>query len=300
MIRAFAVALCAALLVGAEPEPSPSPVPSEAAETAATPAPSATSLRLLTDPYAILSRARDAFHAHLRPPYVVYNMDRRVWVDDQPDGQDSYTWRIWYRAADSSALQRIWYRFRKRAVAELHFIHPSFRLDGDPGPPTGDIFELPPPASPAPRPTGTERLRTIAVVSKAGDLDYRATLVAIDKGAYHLKLQPLRDEGRNRLRELWVGPDFEVIHAIEANRPHFDIEGLVGFVRLDMRFEMFQSVPVLRRAEELATILPTFGTTGHRVEFDFVYDEIVFATSLPGWYFDPKTYHARFRESPSY
>jgi hypothetical protein len=33
---------------------------------------------------------------------------------------------------------------------------------------------------------------------------------------------------------------------------------------------------------------------------NFHYDRVVFAPSLPGWYFDPQSYHARFRDSPSF
>ena len=301
-MRALAALLCAALLLGAEPQPSAAP-----SSAVVFPAMQA------TDPYFILQRAREVFHAHVRPPYITYNMRRVVWIDDQPDGDDGYELRIWCRTADAVALARIWNPFRKRAMYELHFLPFTLRLDTDPGPPIGDIFERPPPAPPrAPHPGATERLRTIAIVANKGDLDYRASYSGIEKGAYHLKLQPLRDEQRNRLRELWVDSQFEVVRAIEVNRPVqlYDAwspapqdvvsDGPLVPIRLDMKFATVEGIPVLQQAKELTEVIPSFGTGGHRIEMEFHYDRVVFATTLPDWYFDPKTYHERFREAPSY
>lgn len=313
-----------------DPEPSSTPLPEPAVTTAPaelptatempTPAPEPTATPLptpapvATDPYFILQRAREAFHAHVRPPFIAYNMDRMVWLDDQPDGGDGYTLRIWCRTGDAASLARIWSPFRKRAIGSLYFIRFNLLLDIDPGPPTADIFEPPPPvpsAPPAPQPRATESLRTIAVVAKRGDLDYRATLAGIEKGAYHLKLEPLRDEQRNRLRELWVdAAHFEVMRAIEVSRPEQTTdqwlqlplagEGTMAPIRLDMTFEPVDGVPILRKAIELEIVYPGVRTTGHRVEVDYHYDRIVFSQELPGWYFDAKTYRPRFRDSPSY
>ncbi|HEY1977804.1 MAG TPA: hypothetical protein VGG89_14725 [Candidatus Baltobacteraceae bacterium] len=60
---------------------------------------------------------------------------------------------------------------------------------------------------PAPAPEPTSGLREIAVV-EARSRTYAISLVGIENAAtrpaYHLRLQPLRDPGRFRLRELWV------------------------------------------------------------------------------------------------
>ncbi len=282
-MRAFAVVLCAALLLGAEPEPAPSPSPS------ATPKP---------NPYAILAKARDVFHAHVRPPYVVYTLERREWIDDFPDVNNSYTWRIWCRTRDDAAMWRIFYRRRDRALAGLHFIQPAFNEAVDPGPPTGDIFPLAPPPTPAPQPTGTERLRTIAVVASSADLDYRATFAGIDRGAYDLKLEPLRDWDRNRLRELWVDAEtFEVRRTIAVDRLFLSNDRVFVPDRLDIEFAMHDAVPVLHKIRAVSQIPPSITRLGQREESQYFYDDVVFATSLPDWYFDPKTYRQHFNES---
>ena len=286
-------------------EPSALPdvdaTPTAAAAATATPA-------FIKDPYEVLRRARDAFHAHDRPPYIAYNLERSVWIDDIPNGDFGFMRRVWCRTSDAAALEQPWNPFRKRAIAELHFIRPTLLLDVDPGPPTADIFEPPPP--PRPHPAASAPFRTIAVVAKAGDLDYRASL-KIERGLYHLKLSPLRDEERNRLRDVWLEPQaFEVVRAIEVNRPgpHTDDDPLQSFysdgflapVQLEMRFAPVQGVPIITHATEIATVIPTYKSLGHRIEIGYVFDRFAFSTDMPAWYFEPKTYRARHREAPSY
>lgn len=268
---------------------------------------------LATDPDFILQSARAAFHAPGRPPYVVYNMKRVVFLDDQPDSDDDYTLRIWSRTSDGAALVRIWDPAQERAVEDLYFGRYRLRLNADPGPPVSDIFEPPPLRAPQlPRETETGGLRTIAVVARRGDLDYHATLVGIDKDAYHLKLQPLRDEDRNRLRELWVDTeDFEVERAIEVARPAVTAEGWAslprdapayGFlspVQLDMTFELLAGVPVITKATETVQIYPGLGASGHQIEMDYSYDRMTLRSELPDWLFEPSTYGAHVREAPS-
>jgi len=275
-MRAFAVVLCAALLLGAEPEPAPSP-----------------------NPYAILARARDVFHAHVRPPYVVYNLDRREWIDDHARDDLSYTLRVWYRSRDGAALNRLWYQARHRAVGDLYFIRPAFNQPVDPGPPTADIFEPAPPSPPS-TPPPPDKLRTIGTVQVSGDLDYRATLAGTDHGSYHLKLQALRDPERNRLRELWVDvTSFEVQRARAVDRLFLEDGGVSVPDRMDITFESRNGLPLIHRIEAIADVIPTLATLIRREEGDYLFDDISFPEVLPDWYFEPKTYGQHFRESPS-
>src|ERR1700726_4971069 len=103
-MRAFTIILCATLLLGAEPEPSPmptelgqSPVPVASMEQSVSPTSAKPAVRPRAtptpNPYAILAKAREVFHAHERPRYVVYTLERREWINDFPDVDNSYTWR---------------------------------------------------------------------------------------------------------------------------------------------------------------------------------------------------------------
>jgi len=296
-MRPFVVILCAAILLGAEPEPSPSPEPA-ASPPSAQPSVRA-SARPTPNPYAILAKAREVFHAHVRPPYVVYTIERREWINDFPDAGDSYTWRVWYRARDSAALSREFFRRRNRSYFGLHFIRPAFNEPVDPGPPTGDIFPFAPPPTPAPQPTGTEPLRTIAIVTSSADSDYRATFAGVDRNAYHLKLDPVRDRERNRLRELWVDvTTFEVLRALALDRLFLINEGIVVQDHFDIQFELHDAVPVVRRIRAVADIPTTLSHLGRRVESQYFYDDIVFETTLPDWYFEPRTYREHFPDAP--
>jgi hypothetical protein len=235
----------------------------------------------------------------VRPPYVVYNLDRREWIDDRARPEFSYTFRIWYRASEPAALARLWFAERHRAVGDLHFIRPAFNRPIDPGPPTADIFE-PAPPRPSPSPLPPEKLKTIATVQSLTDLDYRASLAAAPKDQLHLKLQPLRDPERNRLRELWVdSTSFEVERALAIDRLYSVEAGTSVPDRMDISFAMQDGLPVIRRITSIATLLPTLSNSMRRDESDYSFDDISFPQSLPDWYFDPKTYHQRFRESPS-
>jgi hypothetical protein len=284
-MRALGILLGATMLLGAEPVPSESPVPRP------TPA--------ITDPYLILSRAREIFHAHARPAFITYTLERREWFDEQPDADDSYTWRIWCRAADNAALSRLWVRRRNRAYFELHFIRPAFNEPVDPGPPTADIFVPAPTPKPVPQPTASERLRTIAVVGATGDLDYRAAFAGLDAGAYHLKLQPLRDRDRNVLRELWVDAStYELRRVLAIDKLFIINQDVIVPQRFDIHFEMQEGVPVIRRLDAVADVAPSFRGLGHHVEGQYFFDDIEFGTAMPGWYFEPKTYRAHFKEAP--
>jgi len=309
-MRVFTAVLCTALLLGADPEPSPmptelgqSPVPVASMEPSVSPASAKPAVRPSAtptpNPYAILAKVREVFHAHVRPPFVVYTLERREWINDFPNVDNSYTWRIWCRTRDSAALSREFLRRRNRSFFGLHFIRPAFNEPVDPGPPTGDIFPLAPPPTPAPKPTGTERLRTIAVVTSTTDSDYRATFAGIDHNAYHLKLDPVRDRERNRLRELWVEvASFEVLRAVAVDRLFLINEGLVVPDKLEIEFELHDTVPVLHRIRAVTEIPSTISRLGRREESQYFYDDIVFAATMPDWYFEPKTYREHFPDAP--
>jgi hypothetical protein len=115
-----------------------------------------------------------------------------------------------------------------------------------------------------------------------------------------LKLQPVRDPERNRLRELWVdNATFEIERALAMDRLFSIQTGTSVPDKMDIAFELRDGLPLIRRITMIANVIPTLSNSARRDESDYTYDDISFPQSLPDWYFDPKTYYQRFREAPS-
>jgi hypothetical protein len=247
----------------------------------------------------MLAQARATFHAHERPRFVAYTLARREFTYDIPDFENTYTVRIWYRAADRTALSR---RLDgKRATGALHFTRPAFNEPVDPGPPTGDIFELAPPRpGTAPEPAPSEPLRTIATLAIAGQLDYRARFAGVEDGAYHLELTAYRDPERNRLRDIWIDPVSFETRRVRANDRLFLLPtGLWVPDLFDVYLEMRDGLPVIRRIESTTDVDSYAASHGPHFRAEYRFDDIAFPASLPDWYFQPKTYRAHASEAPA-
>src|ERR1700693_2676941 len=264
-MRVFTAVVCTALLLGADPEPSPPPTPNA---------------------YAILARARDVFHSHVSPPYVVYTLERRQ-QGDQRVPSFVYLLRIWCRTRDSAALMRTLDRRTGRAKGELNFVRPALNGPVDPGPPTADIFQID--SARAPLSSGVE-------------LDYRAEVVDLEDGAYPLKVDALRDTDRNRLSELWVdAASFEVRHAVVGDRLFVSGEKPQP-IQMDMFFERHDGVTVLSRIQTESTYAlgsPRRTEWFRRVD-EFVFGDAVFTSPPPDWYFEAKSYREHAGEGPAH
>jgi hypothetical protein len=68
---------------------------------------------------------------------------------------------------------------------------------------------------------------------------------------------------------------------------------------MDITFESQNGLPLVRRIEAIADVIPAFASLSLREEGDYSFDDISFPEVLPDWYFEPKTYGQHFRESPS-
>jgi hypothetical protein len=251
----------------------------------------------------LLLRAKAVFRAHERPPYEVYTLERRETIDGTPDFEDSYALRIWYRRRDRAALSRRVYH--GRATGPMFFIEPRFNGPIDPGPTTADIFEPAPPHD-----AGSGRRRapaavqtdppTLATVRVTGEVDYRAEVVGIEDGLYHLRLQPRRDPDRNRLRDLWLERDSLEVRRLRATDRLYAAGTDIWFpLLITAQLDDAHSPPTIREIYSTNDVGDRGNFTPVREGY-FRFIDITFPESLPDWYFDPKTYGAHANEAPDY
>lgn len=236
----------------------------------------------------ILGRAKTVFRTHERPPYVVYTLVRRDQHDGAPDFENSYTLKIWCRAADRAALmRRVW---NGNVYGGAMFDTVAFDGYVDPGPPSADIFERalyarPPTNLPLPAPLPSD-LKRIGSVTVTRDDDYRVTEASRDGSAWHLLLEPKRDPQRNRIDELWIDAATYAVQRMRV-RDHLYL-GLSGQSledEFDVRF---------RAGDDGLPLIATIHgqTRTDTFETDYTFRDIAFPPALPDWYFDPRSYGA--------
>jgi hypothetical protein len=244
----------------------------------------------------ILGRVRAAFHAQPRPPYVVYTLIRHDKLNGAPDFYNSYNLRIWCRTSDRAALSR---RLIDNRPGDMEFIRPEFDKPIDPGPPTADIFEALAPhhlaATPAPDASAAPVIGSVAVLI---EFDYFAEYAGIDGHDYHLKLTPKRDPERNRLSDVYVDRDTYTLTRAVAH-DHLYVEGAAIPERFEVDFGTLGDVPVITEIHgrtDYAAMTHDLGSAFHEIDYRFT--NVRFPTTLPDWYFDPKTYGAHRAEAP--
>ena len=243
----------------------------------------------------ILARAKAAFRAHARPPFVAYTLTRRDTHDAAPDFENSYTLKVWCRASDRAALaRRAW-----RGAAYGSMFNLTVAFDGyvDPGPPTADIFERAlftphaTPRSPAPEPSESP-LPMIGGVLVASDYDYRVTALHDDGADWHLSLEPRRDPARNRLDDLWVDrATYEVTRVRLRDHLYLGIAGESLEDEFDARFTQRDGLPLIASIHGQ--------TRDGEFETDYTFDDVTFPPSLPSWYFAPQLYGLHRADAPS-
>ena len=255
----------------------------------------------LPSPKRLLGAIRTQFRSHRPPPpFEVYTLERRQLTDQGvPDYVGSYRVKYWVRNLDRAALTRRIFRSINRG--ELLFDRPAFNEDRDPGPPTADLFE-PAPAHPRPItfvPTPepvVSALPIIGTVTSIGEFDYDVTNVAVEGGELHLTVQPTRDPDRNRLRELWVDKRTLELHKLVATDklfilPSNDVYGVLFTVTL----EMIDGYPCVTSIHGVVQD----GYNGDGQIVDYTFSDISFPTTLPDWYFQPKTYPQHDGDAPT-
>jgi hypothetical protein len=242
---------------------------------------------------SLLSQIVHTYAARPRAPFVSYTLRREQQTPDGlPDFEWSYTYRVWYRASDASALER---RVFGGRPGSLRFTRVSFNGPWDPGPPTADIFGLAG-ATATPSRVPDSSYRTIASVVASGGPAYDVTSVQFEGGQWHLRVRPLHVPGTYILRELWAdGATLEVTKAIVADKL-FILAGPV-YDQLDtMTFALVNGRELITHIHARASFDDQPGGDGSDVDYEF--SDVAFPTTLPNWYFQPSSYGAHISEAP--
>jgi hypothetical protein len=266
----------------------------------ATPAPSA---EPSPSPQRVLGLIRSQYRSHRPPPvYETYTIVRsQKATNGYPDPVGSYTLHVWVRNVDRAALTRKVFRDDYRGP--LVFDRPAFNEDRDPGPPTADVFE-PAPARPHPVtevPTPEPRYTALPVIGGVRALienDYRVDSLKAEGDQLHLRIYPIRDVDRNRLREVFVdAKTLELRRLVATDKLYYGLKGEGGIFPLTYTITMgnVQGYPVVTNIHGVAG----GGYHDDGQEVDFRFTDIAFPQSLPAWYFDPRSYAAHQNDAPS-
>ena len=242
----------------------------------------------------LLIAIRQRFHAGSPPPFVTYTLVRKQWTSEHfPDFDWSYTYHIWYRSSDGSALARK--IFDGKTVGRLEFLHPLFNEAVDPGPPTADLFELARPANKTGARFPDSTLPVIGSVQAIGEIDYRISAQKREGALLHLWLQARRDPQRNRLREVWVQADtLDLVRAI-AKDTLFS-----GIYTFPLQFTMnFGTASDRRVITDIHGVVEDPNFPDPEDEIDYTFRDIAFPQSLPEWYFEPSGYGTHVAEAPT-
>lgn len=243
-------------------------------------------------PQDALAKARAVYRSHRPPPpYEIYTIRREQrTADGMPDFEWSYEYRVWCRTADGAALGR---RIFRGEPGRLEFMRPAFDEARDPGPATADLFELGP-RRPPPVPVPIA-LPLIGSVNAAYEAEYQAASLERQGDELHLRLRPLRDPRRNRLRDLWLdAATFEIRKAVVVDRL-FVIGGPV-YEELDtITMGRSGGYPVIAHIHARAEFDPD---SGDGLDVDYTIGDVRFPASLPDWYFEPASYGAHVAQAP--
>jgi hypothetical protein len=260
---------------------------------------SATQAATMPEPQHLLALIRTRFRSHRPPPpYVTYTLVREQLTDEgYPDYVDSYTYHVWCRTLDRAALGRRVFRDRYRG--QLEFLRPAFNEPRDPGPPSADIFEPAPdrphPISFVPTPEALATgLSVIASVAVRAEFDYRVASVKAEGDQLHLRLEPIRDPQRNRLRDIWADKTTYELRKLIATDKLFVEKGSMYGVAFTITMGMLEGRPVVTDIH--GDVGDGYFGDGRKVDFHF--RDIAFPASLPSWYFTPDSYAGHMREAP--
>jgi hypothetical protein len=229
---------------------------------------------------ALFSQIVHAYAARPRAPFVSYTIRREQQTPDGlPDLEWSYTYRVWYRASDASALERRVFRGRP---GSLHFTRVSFNGPWDPGPPTADVFGLAGAAETATH-APPASYRTIASVVASGGPAYEVTSAQLEGVQWHLRVRPLHVPGTYILRELWAdAATFELKKAVVADK--LFIQAGPVYDQLDtIAFALVNGRETIAHIHARANFDDQPGGAGSDVDYDF--SDIAFPATLPDWYF---------------
>jgi hypothetical protein len=251
------VILCAMLAMSAPATVAAEPTAAPAVE----PAPS---------PQSLLGSIRARFHARSLPPFESYTLTRsQNTATGVLDFPNSYSKRVWVRNSDRTALTRTVLSNGTRGP--LEFDRPAFNEERDPGPPTADMFESP-----------------------NGVSDYRVDSLETQGDLLHLRISPVLNADRNRLREVFADKQTYELRTLIAVDALFIVRGPVYPVTFTITMGAVDGYPVVTAAHGVVG----GDYNGDGKEVDYTFTAISFPATLPDWYFDPRTYGQHGGDAP--
>ncbi len=219
----------------------------------------------------VLALIRARFGSHRPPPpFETYTLTRRQDTPDgQPDGQGSYVVHVWVRNADGAALTRT--LAGNGTSGPLTFDRPAFNEPRDPGPPTADLFG-----------------------AANGPSEYRVDSMETLGNVVHLRIVPMRDPERNRLREIFADKQTYELRKLIAADKLFIGGGTVYPVTFTITVGTVDGHPVVTYIQGL--VGGNYNDSGKEVNYTFT--AITFPHALPDWYFEPRTYGQHGGDAP--
>jgi hypothetical protein len=209
------------------------------------------------------------YRSHPTPPFETYTLSRSQFTAaGSLDFTNSYVKHVWLRTSDRAALTRM--TRGAGEIGSLSFDRPAFNEPRDPGPPTADMFP-------------------------AGTADYRVDSLAVEGEQLHLRLMPLREPDRNRLREIFADRTTYELRKLVATDRLFIDRGPTYPVTFMLTLSMVQDTPVVAALH--GTVGGNYNDDGKEV--DYAFTDIAFPPTLPDWYFDPATYGKHGRDAPN-
>jgi hypothetical protein len=221
------------------------------------------------NPQRAFSLIRAKFRSHRPPPpFESYTLTRsQLAADGSVDTVNSYAKHVWVRTSDGAALARSFTSDGTRG--DLTFDRPAFNEARDPGPPTADMFA-------------------------DDESDYHADSLETTGGQLHLRVSPVRDPDRHRLRELYADAATYELRGLVAADKLYVYRGPTYPVTFTITMGAVQGMPVVTRLHGVVG----GGYNDDGKEVDYAFTDIAFPPSLPDWYFDPKTYGAHRADAP--
>ena len=275
----------------------PRPQHVKIALTAAAPTPT-------PSPQRVLALIRATFRSHRPPPpYISYTITRKQLTDrGYPDLAESYTDQLWVRNLDRAALKRRVFPYGGLGPPE--FERPAFNEDRDPGPPTADVFEPAPkkPMSradvPTPEPNASD-IKTIGTVKVSAEYDYYVDDLVTEGNLVHLRLRPVRDPERNRLRDVYADKETLEVTRLIAHDRLFVQRDKIYDTSFDIRMGTLEGHPIVTSIHgEVGKAADGSEYIGDGKSVDYTFTKIAFPTTLPEWYFNARTYAQHQQELP--
>lgn len=120
------------------------------------------------------------------------------------------------------------------------------------------------------------------------------TAVSVEGDLLHLRVTPIRDPDRNRMREIYVDTQTYELRKLIATDKLFLGHIQVHPQRFTMTIAPIDGRPVITAVHAVVTD----DYSGDAREQDYQFKDIKFPSSLPDWYFEAHSYAAHAGEAP--